>query len=504
MKTVVRFILFVEALLCLATAELRATPEAKPSASADASTPAPERREESPRGAALELLAKAGRAAEAIEYRARAAVLRQLAEAQFIAGDQEGFRKSVASAHAAALAVQSSLQGQSNSGHALGALALMLIDLGDVERAKMPTYAIRDSISRNVTLQRLGQAQAEAADVAGAQETAGKIWGDQGAPDHSAQGPVRAAIAIAQAKAGDIADSWKTIEAIKDTDAQNSALATFAAARAKAGDMDAAVQALGRIPPDSDDATTALPALYDAQRRHRQSDAATKTANKVLERAGKNGVAVVELAKVQVQRQDLAGARSSAVKLDDWYRDEALLAIVEAQARSRDLRPATATAADIQGDTRKGKALCAIVTAQIEAGDLAAAKATAEMTSSDARVKAFCLLALAQYPKDADAARDSIATARAAMSDSSGDSESPLAETYARMGDLAQAEAAADEEKWPRGKVNARRRLAVALAQAKGFEEAVRWSEKHEDRFVACVCLIDLAKERLKGPAKRP
>jgi hypothetical protein len=72
------------------------------------------------------------------------------------------------------------------------------------------------------------------------------------------------------------------------------------------------------------------------------------------------------------------------------------------------------------------------------------------------------------------------------------------------MGDLAQAEASLDEEKTPRTKVDAARRLAVALAQAKGFAEAVEWSEKREDRYVASVCLIDLAKERLKGSAKLP
>jgi hypothetical protein len=454
----------------------------------------------------LKVISKARTAAEGIaDYSGRGSAFRQLAQAQAAAGDQEGFRKSFMSAFAIAMGLQSQLQGQSNSANALGALTWMLVEIGELELAKKPTYAVRDPIFRNISLQRLGEAQAEAGDLAGAQETVRKIWGDQGVPDHAAQGAVRAAIAIAQAKDGDIGDSWETIDAIKDVDARNSALATFAAARARSGDIDGALKATDRIPPDGDHATAALPALYEAQRRGGRSEAATATANKILERAAANGRAAVELITIQVQRQDLVGARASADKLQPGsYRDEALLAIVEAQARSRDFPAAATTLGDIESDKSRGKALCAVVAAQISAGDLGAATATAEMTNKDARVTAFCQLAVAQYPKDVDAARDSISKARAGMREWSGDSDSPLPESYVRMGDLAQAEASLDEEKTPRTKVDAARRLAVALAQAKGFAEAVEWSEKREDRYVASVCLIDLAKERLKGSAKLP
>jgi hypothetical protein len=268
------------------------------------------------------------------------------------------------------------------------------------------TEGVTSPLHRASAFAAIAGAQAVAGDVEGALKTAEGI----NSPNDQARAAAFAGIARAQAAAGDIEGALKTVELTVN---RTSALAAIAGAQAAAGDLEGALKTVEGINFLND-----LPS------------------------------ALAQIAGGQAAAGDVGGALKTAKSIKDapFYRASAFAAIAGAQAVAGDVEGALKTAEGIKSPNDQASAFAAIAGAQVKAGDIEGALKTAEaISSSSYQAKAFAAGAFAAIARAQAAAGDvegALKTAALGKKAALGESQKDRASAFAA---IAHAQAASGD-----------------------------------------------------------
>jgi len=308
----------------------------------------------------------------------------------------------------------------------------------------------------------------------------------QGYPKSRAQ----AAIAGAQAKAGDFAGAQRTADSIQDASHKDLAQNAIAVAQAKAGDIAGAQRTVARMQ-DASDKDLAQNAIGDAQIKAGDIAGAQKTADSMTvwmgSSSGLEDTLRRDIAQVLAKAFDFAGAQKTAdrirdgtgktlsdnAKLNFHAKAKAHWSIAVAQAEAGDIAGAQRTVARMQDDSNwEGDAQWSIVRAQLRIGDIVGAQKTAD-SIRNTRGKS-------------GAQQDVIAEAREAEKNTS-EAERitkravKMAEHQSKAGDIAGAQRTADGIQDEKARDEAHKAIAWSQAYAGDIAGAQKTADGIQD-----------------------
>lgn len=244
----------------------------------------------------------------------------------------------------------------------LEALAVGLTEAGLTDQALNVLNEIKDVIDRNYAARRMLTVMAESGDYPATYALASRIgtavWVQE----------ANKSVAIAQARAGNVASAIQTLQAVRDQADQQAVMVEIIEAQAKAGDFVAA--------------QVAIVGLADAQ--FRQSAMIKYAA--VLNEVGHTGVAVLTLRAVndEIMQSDAGFAR-----------DLGLIGLAHAWANIGEVDQALTTVSQITSTGSRDQALSAIVAAVAKHGQAEQAQAILE-TIKYPDIRSSALVGMAQ------------------------------------------------------------------------------------------------------------
>lgn len=382
---------------------------------------------------------------------------------------------------------------------------------GDLPAAWATTNEITKQVAKSNAVISISAAQIERGDLAGAQST---VKGLQGITPFI--GGSWGAVALRQAKGGDIASARATASIIENDSSKAWTLSKIAIAQARAGDV-AGAEATAKAITEDLPKVEAFGEIAVAQTRAGDKDNANQTfaraeamANAVKDELDRNS-ALLRLAATQTSAGNVAKARlivRDMTSLDNW---RALRAIAKAQARTGDITGAKATANEIADNNYKATTLSDVALAQGSKGDRAGAtqtlfeaKAARNLPGTKPDKGTLCEIAAVQ------AKVGDITAAQATMNSVTEDDFksigfAAIAIAQAKAGDVAGAKAtinalqkdALGEYPW----YSALIAIMAAQARAEGFPTTERWVQTLAEPKTRTLYYVALAEARLNPNA---
>lgn len=341
--------------------------------------------------------------------------LTQIAERQAQFGDKTGARQTIRMAKQ----TMEKVADKSTQTFSLAHLTMIEASVGDTSAARrmvtdLPDGAYRENVyCKDLVRHAIAVAQAKAGDVSSAQRTAYSIQ------NHRFQNMALLSIAEAQEQEGDGEGARETLRTAQKTGekfANNGdesivwSLLSVAQAQTKAGDPTGAQETIRfalRNAQQAAEVDLKNRVLHDIAEKQAQMHTvadATQTANRIHDPDCKAWT-LTRIAAAQVQVGATAGARRTLTNAlqtataipDVAYRGAALAAIVRGRIQARDLPGAQKTARAIQDSRQRDAALLAVVQARIVTQGLRHAQTTAaDIHAADPKSRALAWIARAQ------------------------------------------------------------------------------------------------------------
>jgi tetratricopeptide (TPR) repeat protein len=238
-------------------------------------------------------------------------------------------------------------------------LPVLWAEAGDLDVSLRTANAVQDPDVRSRVLKQIGEVQAKAGDISGAQKTwASAIEAASLIQSSGGKDEVQSWVAKAQAEAGDIGGAQKTADLIQDAYRKSRTQVDIATVQTKAGDIASAKMTLA---------------------------SALKTAELIQDPRAKSS-ADVSIAEAQSEAGDTMGAQktlATGLKTANFDADDLrefhLIEFSKAQAHAGDFAGALKTADLITDATHKYYALSSIAGRQAGIGDMAGARKTADL-----------------------------------------------------------------------------------------------------------------------------
>jgi RNA polymerase sigma factor (sigma-70 family) len=252
------------------------------------------------------------------------------------------------------------------------------VEIGDLKAALKTVELDVSDMNHDTALSRVAACQARSGDLKGALETAEKIKTAVYKAD------ALRTIAVRLAEAGDTKGAVQAANRIADeVPTKCFALAAIASAQAKAGDRDGAARLLPAVRAAAarvqEKARFFGPmAVAEAEAAAGMADAAIKTVGEI-EDGISHAEALQHVATTQAARGEIRGARQTAEAIPgDYHQGEALKHVVAALVRAKDLPAAEKLAGSIRHDMGRCYALLEVARAQAAAGRKDDARKTLE------------------------------------------------------------------------------------------------------------------------------
>ena len=239
-----------------------------------------------------------------------------------------------------------------------------------LERAHAANAQISDSYHRAQSLAEIAEAETAIGAIAPARESIRQ------ARELSAQIKVEPLaswivhdVAMAQVKAGELADAEKTASTIKDDRLQDAVFGAIVdSRRSGGGDLDLALATARRMSLPANQGRT-LREIAIVQANRGDIDGALATARSIVHNVF-NALALGDVAVVAARVGNVAEARQLAARIrDDFYRARALAEIVGVQADAGQLGSAMSIADEIEDKLQRAGALGSIAAARAAGGD---------------------------------------------------------------------------------------------------------------------------------------